>query len=116
MHPLQDALDSFTKENVRLRADIEFLQRRLDLCTQAEAPPAAQTSAEAPCSGATQVCLLCLAGCPSSLPETGTVNPFRIVSEKAMSYLVGLKVRAVAPRYVTEWESRLICEADVCLQ
>ncbi|KAK9863677.1 hypothetical protein WJX84_001378 [Apatococcus fuscideae] len=50
----QDALDSFTKENVRLRADIEFLQRRLDLCTQAEAPPAAQTSAEAPCSGATQ--------------------------------------------------------------
>ncbi|KAK9855467.1 hypothetical protein WJX84_006526 [Apatococcus fuscideae] len=41
----QDALDSFTKENVRLRADIEFLQRQLDFFTQAQAAAEAKKPA-----------------------------------------------------------------------
>ena len=44
----QDALDSFTKENVRLRADIEFLQRQLDFCTQAQAAAEALKPSDCP--------------------------------------------------------------------
>ncbi len=49
---LQEALDAMTKEKARLRADMEFLQRQLDLVAQqahqvqadAETRPAGQAS------------------------------------------------------------------------
>ena len=43
---LQDALDSMTKEKARLRADMEYLQKQLDLVTQQAEAAAYKDSSE----------------------------------------------------------------------
>ena len=43
---LQDALDAMTKEKARLRADMEYLQKQLDLVTQQAEAAACKDSSE----------------------------------------------------------------------